>query len=198
MDEQGLDRAVMARSAKCLCCGHIGGLALLEPIRKRRRRLFRWLVCARPLATSSAATNLADYIHCGRADDMLKIGGIWVSPVEVELALIAHESVLEAAVIVDGDNLIKTKAFVVLKPGVTQSPQLALQSSQDFVKGRLAPYKYPRQIEFVDALPKTATGKIRHTCCAIKNRPPRQTSGRLIRGIFFKSTPPTQSRHHED
>lgn len=103
-----------------------------------------------------------DYIHCGRADDMLKIGGIWVSPVEVESALIAHESVLEAAVIgaPDGDNLIKTKAFVVLKPGVTQNPQLA-RTLQDFVKGRLAPYKYPRQIEFVDALPKTATGKIR-------------------------------------
>jgi benzoate-CoA ligase len=103
-----------------------------------------------------------DYVHCGRNDDMLKIGGIWVSPMEVESALIAHEAVLEAAVIgvADGDGLIKTKAFVVLKPGYDGDDALA-RTLQDFVKARLPPYKYPRQVAFVASLPKTATGKIR-------------------------------------
>lgn len=103
-----------------------------------------------------------DYVHCGRNDDMLKIGGIWVSPVEVESTLIAHEAVLEAAVIgvADGDGLIKTKAFVVLKPGHNGDDVLA-RALQDFVKARLPPYKYPRQVAFVAGLPKTATGKIR-------------------------------------
>jgi benzoate-CoA ligase len=102
-----------------------------------------------------------DYIHCGRADDMLKVGGIWVSPMEVESALLGHPSVQEAAVIgvPDGQDLVKPKAFVVLKPGIPQSPDLTL-ALKDHVKDRLAPYKYPRWIEFVDELPKTATGKI--------------------------------------
>jgi benzoate-CoA ligase len=102
-----------------------------------------------------------NYIHCGRADDMLKVGGIWVSPMEVESALLGHAAVQEAAVIglADGQGLIKPKAFVVLKPGVVPSPDLT-QLLKDHVKTRLAPYKYPRWIEIVDALPKTATGKI--------------------------------------
>lgn len=101
------------------------------------------------------------YTHCGRADDMLKVGGIWVSPVEVESALVAHEAVLEAAVVghPDADDLIKPRAFVVLRHGHSASPELAA-SLQTFVKSRLAPYKYPRWIEFVDALPRTATGKL--------------------------------------
>ena len=103
-----------------------------------------------------------NYIHCGRADDMLKVGGIWVSPMEVESALLGHAAILEAAVIglADAQGLVKPKAFVVLKPGVVQAPDLA-QALQDHVKSQLAPYKYPRWIEFVDELPKTATGKIR-------------------------------------
>ncbi|HEV2674797.1 MAG TPA: benzoate-CoA ligase family protein [Aliidongia sp.] len=102
-----------------------------------------------------------DYIHCGRADDMLKVGGIWVSPMEVESALLGHPAIQEAAVIglADAHGLIKPKAFVVLKPGVPQDAELT-QVLQDHVKSRLAPYKYPRWIEFVDDLPKTATGKI--------------------------------------
>lgn len=101
------------------------------------------------------------YVYCGRADDMIKAGGIWVSPAEVEAALSAHERVLEAAVIgkQDEHGLVKPKAFVVLRPGNAGSPMLA-EELQGFVKLRLAPYKYPRWIEFVDALPKTATGKI--------------------------------------
>ena len=101
-------------------------------------------------------------VHCGRADDMLKVGGIWVSPGEVENALLAHEAVLEAAVIgaPDAAGLVKTKAFVVLKPGHAPSDGLA-QALQAFTKARLAPYKYPREIAFLTELPKTATGKIR-------------------------------------
>jgi benzoate-CoA ligase len=89
---------------------------------------------------------------------MLKVSGIYVSPFEVEATLVQHPAVLEAAVIgkEDADGLTKTKAFVVLKSGeTTDEPTL-----KAFVKDRLAPYKYPRFIEFVADLPKTATGKI--------------------------------------
>jgi benzoate-CoA ligase len=98
------------------------------------------------------------FTYAGRSDDMLKVGGIWVSPFEVEATLVQHPSVLEAAVIgaPDPDGLIKTKAFVVLKPGESATDA----DLQRFVKDRLAPYKYPRLIEFIAELPKTATGKI--------------------------------------
>jgi len=99
--------------------------------------------------------------YCGRADDMLKVGGIWVSPVEVENTLVGHAAVLEAAVVghEDTDRLVKPKAFVVLKDG--QAGSAALEAElKSFVKDKIAPYKYPRWIEFVSELPKTATGKI--------------------------------------
>jgi benzoate-CoA ligase len=101
------------------------------------------------------------FVYCGRTDDMLKVGGNYVSPFEVEGALLSHEAVLEAAVVGKEDELrlVKAKAFVVLKPGVAASPELAAVL-QGHVKDRLAPYKYPRWIEFVDEMPKTATGKI--------------------------------------
>jgi benzoate-CoA ligase len=101
------------------------------------------------------------FTYCGRADDMLKVSGIWVSPFEVESALASHASVLEAAVVgqADENGLIKPKAYVVLRPDVAQSAELAA-ALQQHVKGNLAPYKYPRWIEFVAELPKTATGKI--------------------------------------
>ncbi len=101
------------------------------------------------------------YVYCGRSDDMLKVGGIWCSPVEIESQLISHPEVLEAAVVgrPDGDGLIKPEAYIVLK---TAGP--ARDSLQDELlehcKRGLAPYKYPRWINFVDELPKTATGKI--------------------------------------
>jgi benzoate-CoA ligase len=100
--------------------------------------------------------------YCGRADDMLKVGGIWVSPVEVENTLVGHAAVLEAAVVghEDTDRLVKPKAFVVLKDGHAATPALE-DELKAFVKDKLAPYKYPRWIEFVPELPKTATGKIR-------------------------------------
>jgi benzoate-CoA ligase len=98
------------------------------------------------------------YTYAGRSDDMLKVSGIWVSPFEVEATLVQHPAVLEAAVIgvTDKDGLTKTKAFVVLKQG-TRANEDELKA---FVKDRLAPYKYPRAIAFVEELPKTATGKI--------------------------------------
>jgi benzoate-CoA ligase len=102
-----------------------------------------------------------DYVYTGRADDMLKVGGIYVSPIEVEFALTAHPAVHEAAVVgkEDGDLLIKPIAFVVLADGFPASQALS-DELKTFVKSRLAPYKYPRWIEFVADLPKTGTGKI--------------------------------------
>ncbi len=101
------------------------------------------------------------YGYSGRTDDMLKISGIWVSPFEVESALITHQDVLEAAVIgvADDSDLIKPKAYITLKDPTKASDELVVELQQ-FVKERLAPYKYPRWIEFVEELPKTATGKI--------------------------------------
>jgi benzoate-CoA ligase len=101
-------------------------------------------------------------IHCGRADDMLKVSGLWVSPMEVENALLGHDKVLEAAVIgvTDPNGLTKTKAFIVARDGIVREDALA-DELKAFTKSRLAPHKYPRLIEFVDSLPKTATGKIR-------------------------------------
>ena len=97
----------------------------------------------------------------GRNDDMLKVGGIYVSPFEVEAALIKHEAVLEAAVVGnnDQDGLVKPKGFIVLNKNFSGSDELASELI-NFVKTNLAEYKYPRWIEFLDELPKTATGKI--------------------------------------
>lgn len=101
------------------------------------------------------------YTYSGRADDMLKVGGIWVSPFEVESTLSQHEAVLEAAVVghADDEGLVKPRAFVVLKPGFTGNDALVAEL-KSFVKSKIAPYKYPRWIAFVESLPKTATGKI--------------------------------------
>lgn len=98
------------------------------------------------------------YTYAGRNDDMLKVSGIYVSPFEVEATLVQHPAILEAAVIgkEDSDGLTKTKAFIVLKAGQS----LSEEEVKAFVKEHLAPYKYPRFIEFVAELPKTATGKI--------------------------------------
>jgi benzoate-CoA ligase len=97
----------------------------------------------------------------GRGDDMLKVGGIWVSPIEVEATLIQHDAVLEAAVVgqEDDDRLVKPRAYVVLKDPTRASETLAGEL-RAFVKDKIAPYKYPRWIDFVPELPKTATGKI--------------------------------------
>lgn len=102
------------------------------------------------------------FYYIGRTNDMLKVGGIWVSPIEVEACLFEHPAVLECAVVgaVDEQDLVKPKAFVVTRKGFTEDDHLQ-KDLKDYVKKKLAPYKYPRWIEFVDDLPKTATGKIK-------------------------------------
>ncbi|MCW5774109.1 MAG: benzoate-CoA ligase family protein [Rhodospirillaceae bacterium] len=125
----------------------------------------------------SAATMLADgwlntgdtyfqdeagtYVYAGRNDDMLKVGGIWTSPVEIEGRLIEHAKVLEAAIVgrADADGLIKPEAWIVLKEPAADPAALEADLREHCKKG-LAPYKYPRWFKFVDELPKTATGKI--------------------------------------
>jgi benzoate-CoA ligase family protein len=101
------------------------------------------------------------YWYGGRSDDMLKAGGIWVSPVEIESVLIDHDAVQECAVIGrdDGHGLMKPFAYVVLKSQIAGTPELAV-ALQTFVRERLAEYKRPRGVEFVSELPKTATGKL--------------------------------------
>ena len=101
------------------------------------------------------------FYYCGRTDDMFKVSGIWVAPFEVESALVTHPSVLEAAVVgqEDVDGLIKPKTFVVLAPTHPFSPQL-FDQLKEHVKAAIGPWKYPRWIEVVAELPKTATGKI--------------------------------------
>jgi benzoate-CoA ligase family protein len=101
------------------------------------------------------------YLYCGRTDDMFKVGGNWVSPFEVESAVAGHDAVVEAAVIARPDDTgnLKPLAFVVAARGVTGGEDLA-GDIQTHVKQHLEPWKYPRWIEFVDDLPKTATGKI--------------------------------------
>lgn len=101
------------------------------------------------------------YWHAGRSDDMMKVGGIWVSPVEVESTLISHDNVLECAVVEerDHDDLVKPKAFVVLNQGIEASEEQA-ENLIEYCREQMAGYKRPRWIEFVDELPKTATGKV--------------------------------------
>jgi 4-hydroxybenzoate-CoA ligase len=127
--------------------------------RQKSRQTFRgeWTY------TGDTYTRDADgwYRFLGRGDEMLKVGGVWVSPFEVEEALIAHPSVLEAAVVgkQDRDGLTKPCAFVVLNAPMEDHAALS-DALKDHVKQRIGVWKYPRWIEFVDGLPKTATGKI--------------------------------------
>ena len=100
------------------------------------------------------------FVYCGRTDDMFKVSGIWVSPFEIEQALVTHPDIVEAAVVAarDEEGLEKPKAFVITRPDATdQNLELSLK---DFVKEKIGKWKYPRWIEVVDSLPKTATGKI--------------------------------------
>jgi len=122
------------------------------------------------------------YVYAGRSDDMLKVSGQYVSPFEVESTLMQHPGVLEAAVIgvADENGLTRAKAYVVLKESGTGSSAFA-DELKAFVKSRLAPVKYPREIEFVDELPKTATGKIqrfrlREQAAVVAERTDREAS----------------------
>ncbi|HEV8589072.1 MAG TPA: AMP-binding protein, partial [Pyrinomonadaceae bacterium] len=101
------------------------------------------------------------YWYHGRTDDMLKVGGIFVAPAEIENCLLQHEALLECAVVghEDDGGLVKPKAFVVVREGRERSDQLA-NEIKEFVRERLALYKYPRWVEFVDSLPKNDRGKV--------------------------------------
>jgi benzoate-CoA ligase family protein len=121
------------------------------------------------------------YHYCGRSDDMLKVGGIWCSPIEIEARLIDHPKVLEVAVIglPDASGLVKPEAWVVLRQGIAPSDDLA-EELMAHCKGRLAPYKFPRRVHFVDELPKTATGKIQRY--RLRQSPPLPPSPDGARG----------------
>jgi acyl-coenzyme A synthetase/AMP-(fatty) acid ligase len=101
------------------------------------------------------------FTFAGRSDDMLKVSGMWVSPAEIEALLGAHPAVLEAGVVAarDGEGLTKARAFVVLKEGWKPSDDLAA-TLIDFVRTRGGGYKAPAAVDFVDDLPRTATGKV--------------------------------------
>jgi benzoate-CoA ligase len=111
------------------------------------------------------------YWYHGRTDDMLKVSGVFVAPTEIENCLLQHDAVLECAVVGnhDGDGLIKPKAFVVLREGCAASGEME-QSIKDFVKSKLAFYKYPRRVEFVPSLPKNDRGKIDRKQLKVVNR----------------------------
>jgi benzoate-CoA ligase len=163
----GYELRIVDEAGKDAAPGEIGELQVSGPTSSP----YYWNNRARSLATFLGPwTRSGDkytidgdgyYTYCGRSDDMLKVGGVYVSPFEVEAALATHPAVLEAAVVgrADDNELIKPKAFIVLKPGHSVTPTLPIEL-QEHVKSRLAPFKYPRWIEFVAELPKTATGKI--------------------------------------
>jgi len=160
----GYEIALRGEDGRPVADGEVGDLYIKGP----SAALMYWADAEKTAATFSEGwTKSGDkycrdadgyYTYAGRSDDMLKVSGIYVSPFEVESTLMLHPSVLEAAVIgkEDADGLTKTKAYVVLKTGQAVSSD----ELKAFVKEKLAPYKYPRFIEFVDELPKTATGKI--------------------------------------
>jgi 4-hydroxybenzoate-CoA ligase len=147
--------------------GEIGELIIKGPTsadgywrqREKSRRTFRgdWTYTGDKYRVAEDG----NYVYCGRTDDMFKVSGIWVSPFEVESALISNAAVLEAAVIgkEDSDGLMKPKAFVVLKPGYEPSDQL-FEALKAQVKAQTGAWKYPRWVEIRSELPKTATGKI--------------------------------------
>ncbi|MGQ0664109.1 MAG: benzoate-CoA ligase family protein [Pseudomonadota bacterium] len=128
-----------------------------NPERTRRTMVDGWLVTGDTYYRDAAGY----YYFCGRSDDMLKVGGMWCSPFEIEARLIEHPQVLEAAVIgrPDAEGLVKPEAYVVLKDPAAAGEALA-KELVEHCKGGLAPYKFPRRIEFLAELPKTATGKI--------------------------------------
>jgi benzoate-CoA ligase len=164
---EGYDIELRGEDGKPVADGQIGDLFIRGP----SAALMYWTNRAKSAETFQGAwTKSGDkyfrdaagnYVYAGRTDDMLKVSGQYVSPFEVEATLVRHPAVLEAAVIgvPDENGLTRSKAFVVLKPDHAASPELEAELKA-FVKGELAPYKYPRGIEFIAELPKTATGKI--------------------------------------
>jgi benzoate-CoA ligase family protein len=163
----GYDAKVVDQDGAPAGSGEVGDLMVRGPStalgywnnREATKRAFRgeWVFTGDRYSVSADGY----FTHHGRSDDLLKVGGIWVSPLEVEDALLDHPAVRECAVVgrEDADGLQKPSAYVVLKDASTPINGLA-QELRAFVKERLAPYKYPRWIEFVPELPRTSTGKI--------------------------------------
>lgn len=163
----GYDAKLLDDDGAVVAPGEIGELVVRGPSaaegywlqREKSRRTFRgeWT----HTGDKYRIDDKGYYYYCGRTDDMFKVSGIWVSPFDVESALITHAAVMEAAVIgkEDTDGLIKPKAFIVLKPGVKPADGL-YEELKEHVKAHAGAWKYPRWIEFRTELPKTATGKI--------------------------------------
>lgn len=163
----GYDLKLVAESGEAVPVGDVGDLWVKgpsgpieywrQPEKSRVAIVDGWV----RTGDKYALTDDGYYAYQGRSDDMLKVGGIYVSPFEVEGALMSHPDVLEAAVVghADENDLIKPKAFVILNEGVEGSADMDA-NLKAFVKERLAGFKYPRWIEFVADLPRTATGKI--------------------------------------
>ena len=177
----GYEARVTGEGDRPVAPGEVGDLQVRGPStaafywqkRAQTKRTFRgeWVFTGDRYSASADGY----YTHHGRSDDLLKVGGIWVSPLEIETALLEHDAVLECAVVgrEDADALTKPAAYVVLKNGAA-GPALATEL-RGFVKDRLAPYKYPRWIEFVAELPRTSTGKLqRYKLRAVggQRRPP--------------------------
>jgi 4-hydroxybenzoate-CoA ligase len=163
----GYDAKIVDEGGRELPHGEIGELVVRGPSagegywnqRAKSRRTF----CGEWTYTGDKYVRDADgyYYYCGRTDDMFKVNGMWVSPFEVEAALVSHEAVLEAAVVgkEDADGLIKPKAFIVLKDGQA-ADEVLLEALRSHVKERAGAWKYPRWIDVRSDLPRTATGKI--------------------------------------
>ena len=162
----GYEARVVGDNGEDVAAGEIGELVIKGPSaadgywlqREKSRRTFRgeWTYTGDKYRVEDGC-----YYYCGRTDDMFKVSGIWVSPFEVESALVTHKAVQEAAVVgkEDSDGLIKPKAFVVLKPGVAADAAL-FEELKEHVKSAAGAWKYPRWVEARPDLPKTATGKI--------------------------------------
>jgi benzoate-CoA ligase len=161
----GYDLDLRGEDGRAVGDGEIGDLFIRGP----SAALMYWENAEKSRATFEGAwTRSGDkyvrdadgfYTYAGRSDDMLKVGGQFVSPFEVEAALMRHEAVLEAAVVgKDDGGLTRTLAYVVLKSGA--GDEALAEALKAFVKSQLAPHKYPREIRFIGELPKTATGKI--------------------------------------
>ena len=163
----GYEAKLLDDDGNAIAQGEIGELVIKGPSaaqgywlqREKSRRTFRgeWTHTGDKYRIGEDG----NYYYCGRTDDMFKVSGIWVSPFEVESALVSHKAVLEAAVIgkEDTDGLIKPKAFLVLKPGLNADARL-LDELKEHVKTSAGAWKYPRWMEVRSELPKTATGKI--------------------------------------